>query len=127
MAEVDTQFVRITFNNDFRVVTFYENQPIDLIIYVKHQEDGEYYRVTRFSFSSGPKAAKQIISLRGSHYLNYPFIEKILPSANQPAGIYENNRLSVALNLAGNLNTEGFFYDIGKELEIKKICLKLSA
>jgi hypothetical protein len=29
MAEVDTQFVRITFNNDFRVVTFYENQPID--------------------------------------------------------------------------------------------------
>ena len=29
MADVTTQFVRITFNSDYRVVTFYENQPVD--------------------------------------------------------------------------------------------------
>ena len=29
MTELNTQFVRITFNSDFRVVTFYEDQPIE--------------------------------------------------------------------------------------------------
>ena len=56
---------------------------------------------------------------KNNYYLNYPFGEKLLPSAKQPAGIYENNNLSIALNLSGNLNTEGYFDAIDEELEIK--------
>ena len=56
---------------------------------------------------------------KNNYYLNYPFGEKLLPSAKQPAGIYENNSLSIALNLSGNLNTEGYFDAVDEELEIK--------
>ena len=31
---------------------------------------------------------------------------------SKPIGIYENNRISVALNLSGNLNTSGFDFKI---------------
>ena len=38
----------------------------------------------------------------------------------QPIGIYENNNLSIALNLAGNLKTESFDFKINEKIKIKK-------
>ena len=34
---------------------------------------------------------------------------KNVPSFSKPAGIYENESLSIALNLSGNLNTETYY------------------
>ena len=53
-------------------------------------------------------------------YLNYNKNEKILPSRLKPIGIYENNNLSIALNLAGNLKTESFDFKINEKIKIKK-------
>ena len=44
---------------------------------------------------------------------NYSFVNQSkssinYPSIQVPVGIYENENLSIALNLAGNLNTESF-------------------
>ena len=50
-----------------------------------------------------------------NYYLNYDKNEKILPSATQPIGIYENNNLSIALNLSGNLKTESFYNKINEK------------
>ena len=55
-----------------------------------------------------------------NYYLNYDKNEKILPSATQPIGIYENNNLSIALNLSGNLKTESFYNKIDEKIKIKK-------
>ena len=55
-----------------------------------------------------------------NYYLNYDTNEKILPSATQPIGIYENNNLSIALNLSGNLKTESFYNKINEKIKIKK-------
>ena len=53
-------------------------------------------------------------------YLNYNANEKNVPSSNKPIGIYENNNLSIALNLAGNLKTETFDFNINEKIKIKK-------
>ena len=60
-----------------------------------------------------------LASPKKNYYLNFNSNKKIFPSSDQPAGIYEDNKLSIALNLSGNLNTQGFFDSIDKEIKIK--------
>ena len=51
--------------------------------------------------------------------LNSLELNKNAPSFSTPAGIYENESLSVALNLSGNLNTETYYSEIDEKILIK--------
>ncbi len=55
---------------------------------------------------------------------NYSFVNQSkssinYPSIQVPVGIYENENLSIALNLAGNLNTESFYGEVNENILIK--------
>ena len=54
-----------------------------------------------------------------NYYLNYDTNEKMF-LLTKPIGIYENNNLSIALNLSGNLKTESFDNNINQKIKIKK-------
>ena len=53
------------------------------------------------------------------YYKNSDFLKENYPSFRNPAGIYENENLSIALNLSGNFNTESFFSNIDEKFLIK--------
>ena len=57
--------------------------------------------------------------LKNYYYVNNLIEEKKYPSFKNPAGIYENENLSIALNLSGNLSTQSFFSNIDERISIK--------